>query len=112
MNVLSLGCHGSELLLLLLLLLELGSLLSLHGWCRDLHTQDDVTNFASRQAGDVDVVLLAVVVENQVSELRLNLDPVLVGQGRPDMVVLRDDRLVWSQNKLRLVRIHLQGSKN
>lgn len=48
------------------LLLDLGNLLALNRWSRDPHTQDDVSGFRLRQRGHVDVLLLAVIRQNQI----------------------------------------------
>ena len=111
-HVLRLGGDGCELLLLLLLLLNLRGLLSLQRGSRYLHTENDVTDFTAGQAGDVDIVLLAVVVKDEIAELRFNLDPVLVRERGPDVVILRDDRLVGTQDELRLVLVDVQSTQD
>ena len=60
------GGGGRQLRLLLGLLFNLGDLLALGRRRRDLHAQDDVTDLGLGQRGHVDVVLLAVVGQNQV----------------------------------------------
>ena len=53
---------------LLPLLLDVGDLLALDRGRCDLHAQDDVADLALGQRGNVHVVLLAVVGENQILE--------------------------------------------
>ena len=77
-DILGFGCHGRQLLLLLLLLLDFGGLLALHAGRADLHTKNDVTDFTTCERRCIDIVLLPIVVEDQVTQLHLNLDPVLV----------------------------------
>ena len=111
-NILSLRGDGSELLLFLLLLLDLGCLLALHGRGTDLHTKDDVSDFAGGQTGGVNVVLLAVIIEDEISQLHFNLDPVFVRQGGPNMVLLGNDCLVRSEQQLGLVLIDMQCTQD
>ena len=114
-DVLRLGRDGGQLLLLrllLLLLVYLRRLLALHRRRADLHAQDDVSDLARREAGRVHVVLLAVVVQDEIAELRLDLDPVFVRQRRPDVVLLRDDGLVRAQHELRLVLVDVERSQD
>ena len=49
---------------------------------------------------DRSLVLLSVVSQDQVFELHLHLDPFLVREGWPDVMGLRDGRLVWFQDHL------------
>ena len=58
------------------------------------------------------LVFLAVVGQDKVLELHLHLDPLLVSQSGPDVVWFRDRRLVWLQDHLRPVVIHMQGAQN
>ena len=57
------------------------------------------------------LVLLAVVSEDQVLELDLNLDPLLVRERRPDVMRLRHCRLVRLQDDLRPVVVDVQCSQ-
>lgn len=41
------------------------------------------------------LVFLAVVSQDKILELHLHLDPLLIGQGGPDVVGLRNCSLVW-----------------
>eukprot|EP00955_Chlamydomonas_euryale_P027452 289382-Chlamydomonas_euryale.AAC.7 len=68
-----LGRDGGHLAALARLLLDLGNLLPLLRWRRDLRAQDDVADLGLRQRLYVDVVLLCVVSKDQV--LQRNLDP-------------------------------------
>mmetsp|Transcript_39065 Transcript_39065/g.93686 ORF Transcript_39065/g.93686 Transcript_39065/m.93686 type:complete len:373 (-) Transcript_39065:1226-2344(-) len=94
--------------LLARLALQLGDLLALLAGRRDLHPQDDVADLRLRQAGHVDVVLLAVVLQDEVLQAHLHLDPLLVRERRPDVVRLRDRRLVRAQDDLAALRVHVQ----
>jgi len=42
----------------------------------------------------------------------LNWYPFLIGQGRPDVMGFSDGGLVWFENDLCSVSIHVQGSEN
>lgn len=50
----------------------------LHGWWCDLHTQDDVSNFALSQGTDIHVVLLAIVSEDKILQGHFDANPLLV----------------------------------
>ena len=60
------------------------------------------------------LVLLAIVGKDQILELDLNLDPFLVGQGRPDVMRLRDGRLVRLEDHLSpvVVDVHRAQDQN
>lgn len=58
------------------------------------------------------LVFLAVVGQDQIFELHFHLDPLLVSQSGPDMVWLCNGRLVWLQDHLRPVIVHVQGTQN
>ncbi len=58
------------------------------------------------------LVLLAVVGEDEVLELHLDLHPLLVRQRRPDVVHLGDRRLVRLQDDLRAVVVHVQRAQD
>lgn len=58
------------------------------------------------------LVFLAVVSQDKVLELHLHLDPLLVGQSGPDVVRLCDRGLVWLQDHLRAVVVHMQGTQD
>mmetsp|Transcript_31891 Transcript_31891/g.87333 ORF Transcript_31891/g.87333 Transcript_31891/m.87333 type:complete len:766 (-) Transcript_31891:1916-4213(-) len=105
-------CHGVELRRLLGRLLDLGDLLALHRRRRDLHPEDDVADLGLGERGDVHVVLLAVVGEDQVLELHLDGDPVLVGHRGPDVVRLRDRVLVRAQDELAALLVDMEGAQD
>ena len=102
----------SQLRLLFRLLLDLGDLLTLGGRRADLHAEDNVSNFRLGQRGHVDVVLLAVVGQDEVLELHFHLDPLLVRQRRPDVMRLGDGGLVRLQHHLGPVIVDVQGTQN
>mmetsp|Transcript_100977 Transcript_100977/g.289830 ORF Transcript_100977/g.289830 Transcript_100977/m.289830 type:complete len:466 (-) Transcript_100977:385-1782(-) len=107
-----LGRNGRDLGHLLALLLEVRDLLPLDRGGRDLHAQDDVADLALGQRGHVHVVFLAVVRQDQVLELHLDVDPLVVGQARPHVVRLGDGGLVRLEDDLGAVRIHMQGTQD
>ena len=59
----------------------------------------------------VHVVLLSVISEDQILEGHLNLDPLLVIEGRPDVMGLCDCSLVRLEQDLCSVVVHVQCSK-
>lgn len=73
-----LGLNGGHLGLRLGGLLELGHLLALDRGSGDLHTQDDISNLARRQRGDVDAVPLSKVAQDQVLEGDFDLHPLVI----------------------------------
>jgi len=78
MNVLGFCRDSCKLLLLLLLLFDFGGLLTLHGWSADFHTENDISHFTAGKTGSIDIVLLAIIIQDEISQLRFNLDPVLI----------------------------------
>ena len=58
------------------------------------------------------LVLLAVVSQDEIFELHLNLHPLLIGEGGPDVVSLCHCCLVWLQQDLRLVVVHVQSTQD
>ena len=60
----------------------------------------------------VELVLLPVVGEDEVFELHLNLHPLFIRQRRPDVVRLRDGRLVWFEDELRAVVVDVKRSQD
>jgi len=50
------------------------------------HAEDYILDLALGQTGDVDVVLLRVIGEDEVFEFYFDLDPLLVGEVGPDVV--------------------------
>ena len=58
------------------------------------------------------LVLLSVVGEDEVLELNLDLDPLLVSERRPDVVLLSDRRLVWLEHHLGAVIVDVECPKN
>ena len=60
----------------------------------------------------VGLVLLPVVGEDEVFELHFNLHPLFIRQRRPDVVRLRDSRLVWFENELRAVVVDVKRSQD
>ena len=75
-------------------------LLLLDGRRSDIHAQDDVLDLALGQTSHVDIVLLSVVSQNQVLQLNLHMDPLLISQRWPNVMRLRDDTLIWSEDNL------------
>mmetsp|Transcript_98960 Transcript_98960/g.262867 ORF Transcript_98960/g.262867 Transcript_98960/m.262867 type:complete len:658 (-) Transcript_98960:4864-6837(-) len=111
-DVQRLGGDGCDLRHLLALLLKVRDLLPLDRWRCDLHAQNDVADLALRQRCHVDVVLLAVVRQDQVLQLHLHVDPLVVCEAWPDVVRLRHGRLVRLQDHLGAVRIHMQCAQD
>ena len=107
-----LGGDGCHLARLLRLLLDLGNLLALLRGRGDLCAKNDVADFALREGADVDVVLLGVVGQDEVLERNLNLDPLLVCEARPDMVLLGRHALVGLQKHACLVHVDVQGAED
>jgi hypothetical protein len=107
-----LGLDRGDLRLGLGRLLDLGHLLSLDGGSGDLHSEDDVSDLARGEGGDVDRVSLAEVGENEILERNLDLHPVLVAKRRPNVVGLGDGRLVRSENDLGLLVVDVEGSED
>lgn len=58
------------------------------------------------------LVFLAIVGQDQILELHLHFDPFLVSQGGPDMVWFCNSCLVWLQDHLCPVIVHMQGTQN
>ena len=78
----------------------------------NLHSQNDVLDFALSQTGNIDVVLLSIVCKNQVFEFNLNLDPLLVAKVWPDVMRKSDSGLIWLKDDLRSFSIQMQSSQN
>mmetsp|Transcript_22047 Transcript_22047/g.55882 ORF Transcript_22047/g.55882 Transcript_22047/m.55882 type:complete len:336 (+) Transcript_22047:760-1767(+) len=107
-----LGGGGVELRRRLVLRVDLGNLLALLRRRGDLHAEDDVADLRLGEARHVDVVLLAVVGEDEVLESHLERDPLLVGQSGPDVVRLRDCVLVGLHQHLAALVVHVQRAQN
>mmetsp|Transcript_63136 Transcript_63136/g.136700 ORF Transcript_63136/g.136700 Transcript_63136/m.136700 type:complete len:725 (-) Transcript_63136:4486-6660(-) len=103
---------GGDLRHLLALLLEVRDLLALDRGGRDLHAEDDVADLALRERGHVHVVLLAVVRQDEVLELHLDVDPLVVGQAGPHVVRLRHRGLVGLQDDLGAVGVDVQRAQD
>ena len=58
------------------------------------------------------LVLLAVVSQDEILELHLYLHPLLVTERGPDVVSLCDGGLIWLQENLGLVIVHMEGSQD
>lgn len=58
------------------------------------------------------LVFLAVVSQDKILELHLHLDPLLVSQSGPDVVWFCNSSLVWLQDHLCPVIVHMQGTQN
>mmetsp|Transcript_46495 Transcript_46495/g.113223 ORF Transcript_46495/g.113223 Transcript_46495/m.113223 type:complete len:463 (-) Transcript_46495:5607-6995(-) len=97
---------------LLALRLDLGDLLALHRGGGDLGTQDDVADLALREGRDVDVVLLAVVGEDQVLERHLHAAPLVVVERGPHVVRLRHRHLVGLQDHLGAVVVDVERAQD
>ena len=102
--------RGGDLALFLRLLLNVGNLLALLARRADLHSQDDVTDFRLREGGHIHVVLLSIVGQNHILEGELNLDPFFISQGWPNVMRLRDCRLIGLEDDFRLVRINMHSA--
>lgn len=89
---------------------HLGHGLALQRRRRDLGAQDYVADLGRRERRDAHVVLLAVVVEDQVLERYLGLDPVVAGEGRPDVVWLGGHFARGLENLPRFLVVHVQCS--
>ena len=64
------------------------------------------------ERGYVDVVLLAVVGQDEVLELDFDFDPLLVGQRGPNVVSLGDCRLVRFQYHLGSIVVDVKGAQD
>ena len=73
-----LGCHRGERRAVGALLFNLRNLLPLQRRRGDLGAEDDVPDLRLREGGDVHVILLRVIPEDEVLEGDLDLDPLLV----------------------------------
>lgn len=62
--------------------------------------------------GPYSLVFLAVVSQDQILELYLHLDPFLVSQRGPDVVGFRNSSLVWLQDHLCSIIVHMQSPQN
>mmetsp|Transcript_100146 Transcript_100146/g.251031 ORF Transcript_100146/g.251031 Transcript_100146/m.251031 type:complete len:442 (+) Transcript_100146:99-1424(+) len=111
-DVRRLRCDRGDLRHLLALLLQVGDLLPLDGRGSNLHAQDDVADLALCQRGNVHVVLLAIVGEDQVLELHLHMDPLIVREAGPHVMRLRHRRLVGLQDDLGAVWVHVQRTQD
>eukprot|EP00964_Phaeocystis_antarctica_P078146 scaffold48598_cov65-Phaeocystis_antarctica.AAC.1 len=107
-----LGGDGVELRRLARALLDLGHLLPLHRGRRDLHAEDDVADLGLRERGNVDVVLLAVVAQDEVLELHLDRDPLLVAQRGPHVVRLRRRVAVGAEHELAPLLVDVEGAQD
>lgn len=58
------------------------------------------------------LVFLAVVSQDKILELHLHLDPFLISQSGPDVVWFCNSSLVWLQDHLCPVIVHMQGTQN
>lgn len=58
------------------------------------------------------LVLFAVICQDEILELNLHLDPLLVGERGPDVMRLSDGGLVWFQDHLGTVIVHVQSSED
>lgn len=74
MHVGGLRLDGSDLTLSLGTLLQLRHLLALYGRCRDLLTEDDVTDLTGGERGDVDTVPFAEILQPE-SEVEFKILP-------------------------------------
>ena len=87
-------------------------LLLLDGRRGHVHSKDDILDLTLGQACYIDVVFLRIVGEDQVLELDLNVDPLLVGEGGPNMMRLSHDALVWGQYDLGSLWVQMECSQN
>ena len=111
MRMLPSSC-GGQLTLFLCLFLNLRNLLSLGAGSRYLHSQDDVPDLALGQTRHVDVVLFAVVGQDEILQGHLDLDPLVVREAGPDVVRLGDGRLVRLQDDLGPVVVDVQRAQD
>lgn len=58
------------------------------------------------------LVFLAIVSQDQVLKLHFNLHPLLIRQGRPDMMGFGNRRLVRLQDDLGSVVVNMKGSQD
>lgn len=58
------------------------------------------------------LVLFAIICQDEVFQLHLNLDPLLVSERGPDVMGLSDGRLVGFQNHLGTVVVDMEGSED
>ena len=77
-----------------------------------IHAQNDILDLAGGETGDVDVVFLGVVCQDQVLELNLDSYPLLWRQVWPDMVRLCNNGLVRREDDLCTFRMQVQRSEN
>ena len=103
-----LGRHRGERRAVGALLFNLRNLLPLQRRRGDLGAEDDVPDLRLREGGDVHVILLRVIPEDEVLEGDLDLDPLLVAEIRPDVVRLGYNRPVGFQKHLSLVVVDVE----
>lgn len=80
-------------------------------WCYRLDTKIQVTVSTTSQVQYV-LVLFAVVSKNEIFELDLHLDPLLIGERRPDVMGLGDGGLVRFQDHLGSVIVDMERSED
>jgi hypothetical protein len=96
-------------------------------------TEDDITNFAGRQRGDIDAVSLSEILfklskdsvfnsnncrvdqstyrQNEILQRELDFDPLVVRQRRPYEMPLRYSRFVRPKDNFGLFIIHVQPTE-
>ena len=55
--------YGSDLGLGLVTLFKFGHLLALHRWCRDFLAEDDISDFAGGQGGNINAIPFAKILQ-------------------------------------------------
>ena len=103
---------GGQLRRIFGLFLDFGDLLSLSTRRADFHVQKNITNLTLNERSDVDVVLLAVIGEDQILERKFHFDPFVVRQRRPDVMSFRDRRFLRFENHCRSIVVHVQRLEN
>lgn len=66
----------------------------------------------SHLSSQCSLVFLAIVGQDQILELHLHFDPLFISQGGPDVVGFCNSSLVWLQDYLRPVIVHMQSTQN
>lgn len=110
MHVSSLDRLGLELGGFLVLFFYSFDFLLLDVYRGDFHTQNNIFDLRLGEACNIHVVFLSVVCQNKILQLYLDLDPLLIGQSRPNMMWLSDDRSIGCQDNFCSFRIDVESS--
>ena len=103
---------GSELVALLVLLVDAVELLLLDVYGSYLHAKNNVFNFTLSECCHVHVILLSVVSQDQIAQLHLYTYPLLIVQVGPDVSSFSHNCRVGSQHCSRSLLIDVERPKN